>query len=133
MNIQQTNKMPEIYCAISISFEKGIDASFISDRLKQLGIVSFEMHKPKFDSIVCVKIAIIKNEPCWYLDEALAKMFLQVDSCLAEIKEIINKYHGETWIDVAFYQHGTPPALTFSGENMKKIRYLEADISIDAY
>lgn len=73
MNLQRINKIPKIYCAISVSFERNIDISSISNSLKQLGIQNFEIHKPKCEPIVCVDIAIIKNEPFWYLDEALTK------------------------------------------------------------
>lgn len=133
MKAQQTDKIPEIYCAISLSFNKDIDTFSISNDLKKFGIQNIEIHKPKCEPIVCIDIAIIKNEPFWYLDEALTKMFLQVENRLTNIKEIIEKFHGKVCIDVAFYHYGTYPALKFSGENMKKIRYLEADISIDPY
>jgi len=133
MNAQQTDKIPEIYCAISLFFKRDIDTFSISNGLKQLGIQNIEIHKPKYEPVVRVNIAIIKNEPFWYLDEALTKMFLQVENCLTDVKEIIEKFHGEACIDIAFHHYGTYPALEFSGESMKKIRYLEADISIDPY
>ena len=60
-------------------------------------------------------------------------MFSRVDNYLNKIKEITKKYNGKICIDIAFYEYGTYPALLFSGENMKKIHYLEADISIDPY
>ena len=133
MNTQKTDNIPEIYCAISISFGIDVDVLSIMGSLEHLGIENFEIHKPKCESLVCVDIAIIKNEPFWYLDEALTKMFLQVERSLPKIKEIIEKFHGEACIDIAFCQHGIYPALEFSGENMKKISFLEADISIDPY
>lgn len=131
MDNEQINKIPEIYCAISVSFERNTNMTSVSDSLNQIGIYNFEIHTPKCEPIVCLDIAIVKNEPFWYLDEALTKMFLQVENCLSDLKEIIKKFHGQVCIDVAFYQYGTYPALTFFGENMKKIHFLEADISID--
>ena len=133
MGDEQINKIPQIYCAISVSFERNTDITSVSDSLNQIGIHNFEIHTPKCEPIVCLDIAIVKNEPLWYLDEALTKMFLQVENCLLDLKEIIKKFHGETCIDVAFYQYGTYPVLIFSGENMRKIRLLEADISIDPF
>lgn len=133
MDVPQKNKIPKIYCAISISFKRDADISAITDSLRQIGIKKFKVCTPKCEPVVCVDIAILKNEPFWYLDEALTKMFQQIENCMPALKAIIQKFQGKACIDVAFYQYGTYPALTFFGENMKKIRYLEADISIDPF
>lgn len=133
MNRELQNKIPEIYCAISLLFEEDADTASITAALSKIGIHDFKISIPKCDPIVCIDIAVIKYEPFWYLDEASTKMFNQVESCISDLKRIIEEFHGRVCIDVAFCQFGTYPALEFSGENMKRIHYLEADISIDPY
>ena len=83
--------------------------------------------------MVCLDIAIVKYEQFWELNDALTKMFLGVGDCLHPLKNIISKYQAETYIDIAFYHYGTYPALSIYGGNMEKIRFLEANISIDPF
>ena len=94
-------------------------------------ILEINVCKPKCESLVSLDIAIVKNERFWYLDDALTKMFSKIVQ-IEQLKELVSKYKGTFCIDIAFYQNGTYPALEFIGDNMKKIRFLEADISIDA-
>lgn len=126
-------QIPEIYCAISIMLNENADTDALIERLNQLGIVDIEITTPKCESIISLEIAMVRNEKFWYLDEALTKMFNQIDNYLVQLKNLIDVFEGKICIDIAFYQYGTYPALEFMGENMKKIRFLEADISIDAY
>lgn len=125
--------IPEIYSAISIVFKKDADVIPIIEELNGIGIPNIAIRTPKIDPVVCLDIAIVKNESFWELNDALSKMFMYVDGNLHGLKEITQKYRGEIWIDMAFYQHGTYPALIISGQNMKKIHFLEANISIDPY
>ena len=129
----EMNRIPEIYCAITVLFDENMDVVPIVHSLRQIGISKVEIIKPQYDSVICLSIATVDNERFWYLDEALSKMFSQVGGCLSGLKEVVIKSRGEIRIDIAFYQYGTYPALEFSGDNMKKIRFLEADISIAPY
>ena len=133
INDELKKQIPEIYCAISIVLNENTDANELIEKLNQLGIVDVEITTPKFESIISLEIAVVRNEKFWYLDEALTKMFNQIDNYLVQLKKLINDFEGKVCIDIAFYQYGTYPALEFMGDNMKKIRFLEADISIDAY
>ena len=133
INDELKKQIPEIYCAISIVLNENADANELIEKLNQLGIVDVEITTPKFESIISLEIAVVRNEKFWYLDEALTKMFNQIDNYLVQLKKLINDFEGKVCIDIAFYQYGTYPALEFMGDNMKKIRFLEADISIDAY
>ena len=126
-------KIPEIYCSISVSFSNDIDIQPIIFELNKIGILDIQIVTPKCEPIVNLDFAIIYYESFWYLSEALTKMFSKIDYCIVELKNIITTYNGKFSIDIAFYQYGTYPALEFEGENMKKIRFLEADISIDPY
>lgn len=84
-----------------------------------MGILEIKVHRPKYESLVSLDIAIIKNERFWYLDDALTKMFSKIDR-IEQLKEVVSKY-GETFrIDIAFYQYGTYPALEFIGDNIEK-------------
>lgn len=125
-------QIPEIYCAISLIFEQGVDVDVIACSLREMGILEINICKPKCESLVSLDIAIVKNERFWYLDDALTKMFSKIVR-IEQLKELVSKYKGTFCIDIVFYQYGTYPALEFVGDNMKKIRFLEADISIDAY
>ena len=125
-------RMPEIYCAISIVFEHNVDIDEILFGLRKIGISEIKVCSPKCESLISVDIAIVKNEKFWHLDDALTKMFSKI-ARIEELKEVVSKHKGNFCIDIAFYQYGTYPALDFVGDNMKKIRFLEADISVDAY
>ena len=125
--------VPEIYSAICISFNEDAAIDLIIEELNTAEIGMIKMRKPKFEASVVLELAIVYYERFWELDEALTKMFGQVAGRLEQLKNIANKYRGKMYIDIAFYQYGTYPALIFCGENMEKIRFLEADISIDPY
>lgn len=133
LNEELEIQTPEIYCAISLVLNEEVDVDAIIKRLRQLGIKEIEIKTPKCEPIISLEIAIVRNERLWYLDEALTKMFNQIDNSLFQIKKIIDDVEGKICIDIAFYQYGIYPALEFKGDNMEKIRFLEADISIDAY
>ena len=133
-NEYKIDEIPEIYSAIVFKFEKNVDVDIILNDLKGLEICDVKVIRPKcFPSVVCIGFAIIYYERFWYLDEVLTKMFSKVEGYLPQLKDILVKYNGMAYIDIAFYQYGTYPALSFCGENMKKIRFLEADIHIDPY
>lgn len=127
------DRTPEIYCAIKADYDDYQNAEMAANELSAIGISGIKIHKPLYSPVFNFDIAIVNNEAFWELDEALTKMFSKVDIHLETIKKIAKKYNGKICIDIAFYEYGTYPTLLFSGENMKKIRYLEADISIDPY
>jgi len=133
MRKKNLNKqMPEISCAISMLFDQDVEVDKIVASLKEMGISEVNVNRPKYELLVSLDIAIVKFERFWYLDDALTKMFSKIND-IGRLKEIVTEYRGSFCIDIVFYQYGTYPALEFIGDNMKKIRFLEADISIDAY
>ena len=135
-DLKKDNKVdliPEVHSAISFLFEKNADVDAITDALKGIGITDIRVRKPKNEPYVCFDFAIIHNEPFWELNDALTKMFSKVDGCLPQLKDILARHKGKSYIDIAFYQYGTYPSLEFYGENMKKICFLEADIGIDPF
>ena len=125
-------QIPQIYCAISIIFEQSVDVDNILFDFKRHGMSEIKVHKPKLESSICLDIAIINNERFWHLDEALTKMFSKIDN-ISQLKSLGDRNGGSFLIDIAFYKCGSYPSLDFTGENMDKIRFLEAEISIDAY
>lgn len=127
------DKTPEIYSAMTFEYDKDEDAEMAVKEFTSMGVSDIEVVKPQCSSITKISIATVKNKRLWDIDDALTIMFSRVDNYLNTIKEITKKYNGKICIDIAFYEYGTYPALLFSGENMKKIHYLEADISIDPY
>lgn len=199
-----SNLIPEIYCAVSILFDEGVDLDQIISELKLIGIFNTKIRHPKYRPIICnenmtleetiielqqdeisslkprdlecepislkgnidltqiigklkqfginntkdlnikcepivwdpkilLEIATVNYEKFWDLDKALMKMFAQIDHCLAELNEIIKRKNGDVTINIVFYQYGTYPVLGFSRENVEKIHFLNASISIDAY
>lgn len=133
MNKKKLDKrVPEIYCAISMLVRQEAQIEKIVSRLTEIGIKEIKVCKSRSEPVISLDFAIVKNERFWYLDDALTKMFSRIKR-IDQLKEIVNEYKGNMRIDIAFYQHGTYPALEFCGSNMEKIRFLEADISIDAY
>lgn len=125
--------VPEIFCALSILLNEDSDISALENDLLKAGIRCQKKRKPKCEPLVRLDLAIIQYERFWELDSALAKMFSTINWSLSQLKGIVNKYRGDIYIDIAFYQYGIYPALTISGDNMKKIRELEANISIDPF
>lgn len=133
MKKKKSNKqIPEISCAISIVFEHDVDIDKIVFNLNEMGLSEINICKPKYESLISLDIASVKNARLWYLDDALTKMFSKINN-IELLKEMVSEYGGTFSIDIVFYQYGTFPALEFVGENMRKIRFLEADINIDAY
>ena len=129
----ESDEMPNIYCAINVRFANENDALYAIKQLAELSVKTTEYRKPKVIGQGYFSIACIKNKPYWYLDDALKDMFAMIDHCLPQICRIIKQHCGRSLIDIAFYHDERYPALVFEGENMRKIRMLEADISIDAY
>ena len=130
---RSTMSIPDIYLAISISLENENNLNIFIDKLAHIGIKDINIITPKYENLTYIEIATVKNDKNWYLDDALKKMFSQIDHCIIELKSLIDEYKGKVCIDIAFYHYDSFPALEFFGDNMKKIRFLEADISIDAY
>ena len=128
-----TMPIPDMYLALSILLEDGNNLNIFIDKLAHIGVKDINIITPKYENLTYIEIAIVKNEKNWYLDDALKKMFSQIDHCIIELKSLIDEYKGKVCIDIAFYHYESFPALEFFGDNMKKIRFLEADISIDAY
>ena len=132
-NDKKRDEIPEVYSKISFSFDENVDVDMILNDLKGLGIYDTEVIRPKCFPRVSIGFAEIYYERFWYISEALTKMFSKVEGRLPQLKALLARYNGSAFIDIAFYQYGTYPALDFDGENMKKIRFLEADIGIDPY
>lgn len=127
------NKIPEIDCAIAVLVRNDVNVSQVQLELNSLGIHDVRVVYPKCDTSIILKFAAVKNELSWDVEQVLTKMFSSVDACLPELKGIIRKYEAEVYIDVAFYQYGSYPALVFEGKNMERIHYLKANISIDPF
>ena len=84
-------------------------------------------------AIISVEIAIVDNECFCDMNDALMKMFSKVNKCMIALKKIVEIFSGKACIDISFCQYGTYPAMVVSKEIIKKIDFLEADLSIDPY
>ena len=131
--VKAEDPTPEIYAAISLVFGIGINLPAVVSELDNICIHDIKIRKPKHEQATYIDVAIVQNERFWELNDALSMLFLKVENHLTELKNIATKYHADVYIDIAFYQHGNYPALIISGQNMKNIFQLEANISIDPF
>jgi hypothetical protein len=132
MGNTQIDPIPEIYCALAAICNSSSAPEGFEDQLKQL-IGQQIAPQVSYDGKLCYKLVETGYIPSWEVDDVLTLMFHELDGKLKELKGIIQNYGCSLYIDVAFYQHGTYPALCFFGEVMKNIIFLEAEISIDPY
>lgn len=131
VQISESDSIPEIYSAISLVFDRNTNIISVISELNKHDIYDIKIRRPRNELTTCLDLAVIHNERFWELNDALTKMFSKVENCLGELRNIATKYHGEVYIDIAFYQNGTFPALVICGQNMRNICFLEANISID--
>ena len=129
----EAEQVPEIYCALSVIFHKNIDVVAIIREFNKIGIPNISIHYPRHDSSVYLLISIVHYERFWDVESALERLFAPVDHCLCQVKKLVVENNGKINIDISFYQYGIYPALVFCGSTMRKMRYLEADISIDPF
>lgn len=128
------DRIPDVYCAVALSFPERTDMKAVFEALEQIGICDFKMKTPKCSSDIWLDIAVVNYEPFWHIDEALTKMFSQIDGKLSSLAEIAEKFDASIYISISYCEYGTNPSVTISGENMKKIRLLKVSgISVDPY
>ena len=125
--------MPEIFCSISIHTHTADNAQIICKQLGTLGVNVLEEKISKEHDLVRIVIAREDYSANWYLDEVLASLLSQIKVSLSQVREIAHLHNAGIQIDIALWQYGTFPSLSIAGDNMRKIRELEADIDIDAY
>ena len=131
--IPHTDKIPEIYCALAAVFNNEANTTQIINELSAAEISCIAVHQPKAEPTTIFEVAVVRAEKLWSIDEALSKLFLQIDKSLIELRGIVRKNKGQILVDIAFYQYGTYPTLYFGGDNMTKIHFLDANISIDPF
>ncbi len=133
MNPIEDEKMPEIFCEIVVYFHNN-DLNFAKEQLLALPIGPMECKQdPLIKDYSYVSFARLYYKTFWDIDDALTEMFAKIDPYLPQICEIAEQFHGRFIIDIALCVYGAFPALMFSGENMRKIHSMKADISIDPY
>ena len=126
-------KVPEIYCSLSICFDKSVDIDDVLKALCKIGITTYKIHTPKCEPVTVIELTAIYYEPFWELNDALSKLFIQFDNKLVGLKAVVSAYEGEAYVDIAIAAHGSYPTLFLERENVGKISYLNAGISIDLY
>jgi len=129
--IEPPSDTPEIYCAMSVYFNKKKDVTQIIKELSQIGLHDIKITTPKLGSENCIDIAEIQYAHSWEVTEPLSFLFSKIEPIREGIKRIVDLFHGDVYIEIAVRSHGSNPALEFSGNNMSMIHYFEANISID--
>lgn len=127
------DRIPEIYCAVSLMFDAETDMESVISDLKNIGINQTVFHKPRYGNAVYLDIAVVANACLWSVGDALSAMFSQIQASFQSVRNIVCRYAGKIYIDISFYQYGRYPVLVIDGDNMEKIHVLGANISIDAY
>ena len=127
------DKTPEIFSSIVLCFDESLELETLKKSINHIGITEFKICRPKFEPKINIEIAIVNYESFWSLDDAISKMFSYVDNVLNELKETVKKLDGTFYINIAFFQFGTYPAIVLSRENIEKIAFLEASMGIDPY
>jgi hypothetical protein len=80
-----------------------------------------------------LEIGGVRSEKDWEAGDVLKTVFKNAEVILPLLKSWSETKQIKVMIDVVFYHEERFPALVFEGENMKIIRELQADISIDPY
>ena len=124
-------KIPKLYCDISLCVRHENTAS-VSAQLDNMGL-QYSIVSPMYFDEDLLKIASVAPTELWYLDDALALLFQQIKNHVCQLKEMLHSLNVVAQLNIAFVQYGTYPALMITGENMRYIRELGADISIDPY
>jgi hypothetical protein len=124
--------IPDIYCALEVICPAPSPSDGFEDQLNQIMGTPIVPTK-SFDGELFYTLAETGNVPSWDLTDILNQMFAMLNGKLSDLKQLVRSYGYSFYVDVAFYHHGTYPTLNFSGEAMKNIIFLEADISIDPY
>ena len=129
----QVELIPEISSALSINFKANTDMAYIIGKLKEIGLCDFKIITPQSVPVICLDIAVTNYIKSWELDEVITKMFLKITNQLLTIKDITKQFGGDSYIDVSIYHYGTIPAIIICKDNINKINYLNANISIDIH
>ena len=125
--------LPEIHCSILAVFKGAQCRDDIVQTISQAGIsIARTIWTPRRGATSLV-FAETGYRRAWYLEDVLAEAFSSMKCDLCRLKEIVQENAGHLWIDIAIRCNENVPAVTFSGENMQKIRDLCADIDVDLY
>ncbi len=122
------NDIPTIQIALLIYCS---DESIKELLLKELTENKIAYRLTKNASIL--EIGGVRSEKDWEAGDVLKTVFKNAEVILPLLKSWSETKQIKVMIDVVFYHEERFPALVFEGENMKIIRELQADISIDPY
>ena len=126
-------KIPEIYTAVALSFDKTVDIKQIKTELKTIGVNDIRIVVPKYSNELDIIAFETRSKQDWHLNDVISSMFSAMDGCMNKFCEIITKYNGSVHISIAFWHYKTYPALEISKENIKKMHFLNASVGIDPY
>ena len=130
-NHKKLHEVPEIYCALSVSYNSETSANKFAGEVSSIARGTPKIFSPKLGSSWIVEVAVVENERFWVLNEALAKLFAQIQTEKAQINSLIKKYGGDVTIDIAVYESQTYPAIFLSQEIVSEICFFNAQIGID--
>ena len=128
--LNTSRQIPTIRCTFSVSFTDATTAQNFATSVYALVGRKLKIFKPKASNEWIVDVAVL-DEQFWYLDEAVSKLFAQIDKDKNQLKKMIIQHHGEVAIDIAAYETETYPALFFSRETVQNICFFSASVGID--
>lgn len=78
-------------------------------------------------------ISETRTEQHWDVADAVTMVFEKCKSVIPLLSSLVKGGTVRVLLDIAFYHDDIYPSLVFEGNNMRLIRDLQADISIDPY
>lgn len=123
-------QVPTIRCILSISFADEVTARNFVIEIDALLGGHAGIFKPRVSDEWIVE-AVVIEEVCWHIDEAVSKLFDSIVNIKDQINELIVQYCGKVVIDIAVYEMETHPALFFSRETIRNICFFSASVGID--
>lgn len=127
------DKLPSIQCSLQIVFPISCNPTFIENDFRQYGWDLGFFTQPKQGDVIVFTVFSSGYMKSPYLDRVLTALFEAVSNLVGKVNCIAQKYNGVVWIDVSIRSFGSTPGLALMGNNMRLIRVLEANISIDIF
>ena len=116
---------PDLYGAVIIYFPVDTPVESVKEVLPEcLGINAY-------NDFVEIVYREVKSLYSWDVADLLTTLFAKCD--LENVRAAVEIFDGSVLIDISFRHKDRYPSLLFSGENMKVIHKLGADLSIDPY
>ncbi|MDE7182768.1 MAG: hypothetical protein K2O41_07095 [Clostridia bacterium] len=125
------NFTPNVRCVLSVLYAEERCAEMLIKRLSVLGFENLKINKAISYNEFSINLSSNIKQDVWDIDEAISYSFSSVKDKLNELKAIVDETNGRFFVGIIIEKFDVYPTMLFSGENMKVIHFLNADISMD--